>query len=336
MNLANVKDRSKGIGGSDVGALFGLSKWMPLPKLYLQKTGKLFAQNERENEPAEWGTDFEDIIARRFSKKTGRQIRRIGRTLTHPRYPFMVGNPDRFQWDRKRPHAKRRGVLEIKATMFANLKPWSMSGIPANYYLQLQHYLVLTGCTWGSFAVLFGGNKLVNFDVERDEQLIAVMIEREREFWELVQKQTPPPITLSAEWNKHLAAFFPESIKGVERVLDTPAAIGRARRYLTLCQQIERREAEIEEHEVFFKSELREAERLLVPGIARFSWSSFERKHADLDKLRTLYPAIAEEITTKQPQRRFSCKGLVDLVEADDEIEPAPVPMMGARRIELD
>jgi len=327
----NVKDRTRGLGGSDAGAIFGVNPHQSLPQLWLQKTGKLPPDTREATEPMEWGTDFEDTVAKRFAKKTKRLIRRVNRTIVHPTNDFMLANVDRLQWKRK-----TMGVLEIKCTLLGNLKAWSAGGIPARFYLQLQHYLAVTGCQWGSFAVLFGGNRLVEFDVPRDEQLITVMIERERQFWELVQKKKLPPIQLTKEWNAAIVNFFPTGSKTEERQLKTPQAIGKARRYLSLKAQIRKREDELEEHEVFFKSAIGEAYRLIVPGVARFTWSSFMRSHTDLQKLRAEHPEIVEEITSSVPSRRFSVTALEDVREEEDREEEQARPIFGARLIELD
>lgn len=335
----SVTDRSRGIGGSDVGSLFGLNKWMPLPKLWLQKVGRLPKQSSEDNEFQEWGRLLEAPIARRYAEKAGRRIQIVKETLVHPQYPWMIGNPDRLQWESQRPKKSRRGILEVKATMFGNMKSWQAGGVPATYYLQLQHYLCVAGCSWGSFAVLFGGNKLVQFDVQRDDALIAVMIEREREFWSLVQAKTPPGITLSAEWNKELAAFFPTAIKGKEQIIQTPEAIGHARRLFSLREQIKRREGELAEHEVWLKARIGEAqaERLLIPGVGRFTWSLGERRHINLEKLRELHPAIAKELTETAAQRKFSCSPLEQAeAEAEEESEPLEPALYGLRRIELE
>lgn len=334
----SVKNRSRGIGGSDVGSIFGLNKWMSLPRLWLQKLNRLPKQSGAENEMLEWGNLLEAPIASRYAKVSGRRIQLVNRTIVHPEYPWMLANPDRLQWDSGRPRAERRGILEIKATMFGNLRAWQSGGVPASYYLQLQHYLCVLGLSWGSFAVLFGGNRLVQFDVARDEALIKVMIEREREFWELVQSETPPSITLSKEWNEQLAAFFPTASKDKQVVLDTPEAVGHMRRLLSLNRQIKKRELEVAEHETWLKAQIGEAqaERLLVPKVGRASWSLGERRSIDLEKLRSQYPSIAVELTKVDPQRRFSMKSFEDIKEeTTDERESAPA-IFGARRIELD
>lgn len=334
----SVTDRTRGIGGSDVGSLFGLNKWMPLPRLWLQKVGRLPNQKNEENEFQEWGKLLEAPIARRYAEKAGRRIKVVKDTLVHPEFPWMIGNPDRLQWDTQRPKRQRRGVLEVKATMFGNMKSWQQGGVPATYYLQLQHYLCITGLSWGSFAVLFGGNKLVQFDVQRDEALIAVMIQREREFWELVLSRTPPRMTLSAEWNESLAAFFPTGEKAKEITLSTPEAIGHARRLFALAEQIKRRTAEMDQHEAWIKQQIGEAnaQRLLIPGVGRFNWTIGERRSINLDKLRANHAAIAEALTEVAPQRRLMSKALEQVSMEEEVEEPTEAAVYGLRRMELD
>lgn len=340
----SVTNRSRGIGGSDVGALFGLNKWLSLPRLWLQKCGRLPKQGAQSvNELMEWGSILEAPIARQYGEKSGRRLQAVNDTLVHSKFPWMIGNPDRLQWDSGRPRAERCGILEVKATMFGNLRLWQAGGVPSSYYLQLQHYLAITGLTWGSFAVLFGGNRLVQFDVARDEKLIEVLIAREREFWQLVTTETPPSMALSKEWNRELAAFFPEAVKGKTVVTSAPAAVGAARRLLALRRQIAKREAEAETLEAALKILIGEAggDTLVIPTVARATWSTGQRSHVDLDTLRAKYPEIAKALTSSTASRRFTLRDLREKPEADseeleDELTGEGAAMYGARMLELD
>ena len=313
-------DRTQGIGGADVGSLFGLNHWKSLPELWLEKTGRL-PPDYSDSLPKLLGRLFEEPVAKAFALQTGRRVQKTNRLLIHPRYRFMTGHPDRFQWDTSRSRRRAKGVLEIKTTHMRQWHEWSHGGIPAQYYLQLQHYLVLTGCQWGSFAVLFGGQKLVHFDLDRDEAVIAVMLEKEAAFWQLVETQQMPPIELSEEWNQVIAQFFPKPNKGEEKIVESPEAIGRAQRYLQLKDQITRRKEESIAHEVWFKSEIAHAESLLVPGIARFTWKASERKHVDLAALREEHLEWVEALTKTVPTRIFHAKALAEdpFEDSDDE-----------------
>lgn len=329
--------RKRGIGGTDVGAIFGLNKWMSLPRLWLLKTGRLFNQRSSENEFMEWGRYLEGPVARRYSEKTGRKIRHVRDADFRPRYPWVTGNPDRIQWDRTRPKSSRRGVLEVKTAMFGKLREWSKAGVPAQYYLQLQHYLELTGLDWGSFAVLFGGNKLVEFDVPRDEKLIDLINEKEREFWDYVERDQPPPMQLGAEWNAELVNYFPKPKQAELLRLDSLEAQGRALRLLRVKQQVAVREKEINEHEAWFKLQLADHATAQVRKLARIAWTPGEQRRVDLDWLRAQHPSIATAMTVLKPTRRFSIKALSELPEdAPEEEASESVLIVSARRIELD
>lgn len=67
--------------------------------------------------------------------------------------------------------------------------------IPDYYMTQVQHYLAVTGVKTADVAVLIGGNDFRIYTIEADEELQALLIERESEFWALVESRTPPDLT---------------------------------------------------------------------------------------------------------------------------------------------
>ena len=50
--------------------------------------------------------------------------------------------------------------------------------------MQIQHYMAVTGLKKTYIAALIGGNHFVYKTVERDDEMIADIIEMERRFWE--------------------------------------------------------------------------------------------------------------------------------------------------------
>lgn len=328
-------DRVLGIGGTDLAAIFGLSPWKSLPQLWLEKTRRLPEGETADSEMLEWGRYLEGPIARKYAERTGRELRGAG-SIRHPLYPHLLGNPDRFQRDRLRPKGEQRGILEIKTAMFGKLREWSRAGIPAQYYLQLQHYLAITGLSWGSFAILFGGNKLVYFDVPRDEKLIPLMIEKANAFWRYVVDKRFPPFELSAEWNSELAAFFPKPTQAGPLVLNTPEAIGKARLLLRLKEAEKTNTERINELEAWFKLQLADHARGLVPGLASIRWEPSIQRRVNLKRLRELDPVVALAHTDSVPTRRFYFKGF-DEAEGEEAPETAEAPLvMTARQIEID
>lgn len=66
--------RKQGIGGSDAGAICGLNSYRTAMQVYLDKTSE--EVEEIDNEAMLQGRDFEDYVARRFMKATGKKVRR--------------------------------------------------------------------------------------------------------------------------------------------------------------------------------------------------------------------------------------------------------------------
>lgn len=187
-------DRIKGIGGSEAAAVLGLSKWKTPYQVYLDKLG---LSGERESTPAmEWGSRLEPVIRQKYEDETGRIVRwPVGDEYGHAQsaeYPFMLATLDGITDD-------GRG-LEIKTARSA--AEWGDEGtdeIPQEYVLQCQHYMVVADLRVFDLAVLFAGNDFRIYEVPEDRELQEMMIEGERQFWELVQNQTPPPITTYAD-----------------------------------------------------------------------------------------------------------------------------------------
>jgi len=76
-------------------------------------------------------------------------------------------------------------VFEAKTASAYKSVEWD-GAIPDEYVLQIQHYLSVTGYKGAYIAVLIGGNSFRWKFVERDEELIAILIQLERDFWECV------------------------------------------------------------------------------------------------------------------------------------------------------
>ena len=61
------RERMKGIGGSDVAAVLGISRWKSALRVYLEKIDE--APEEEENEAMEIGRKIEDFIAGLFKER---------------------------------------------------------------------------------------------------------------------------------------------------------------------------------------------------------------------------------------------------------------------------
>ncbi|WP_404475730.1 YqaJ viral recombinase family protein [Staphylococcus pseudoxylosus] len=168
--------RKSGIGGSDVGSILGVNKWKSLIQLYFEKIGEV-KEPVLHNEYIYWGNVLEDIVAQEFSKRTGKKVRRVNKMFRHPKYDFMIANIDRSV-------VGEESLLECKTTSEFNKDKWEDDEIPSSYLAQVQHYLAVTGYKKAYIAVLIGGNRFIWKEIERDEELINLIIDKEKDFWE--------------------------------------------------------------------------------------------------------------------------------------------------------
>lgn len=181
-----LEARRSGIGGSDAAVILGFNKWKSPFQLYLDKTGGPL--EETDNEFIYWGNVLEDVVAKEFQARTGKRVRRMNKMLRHPEHDFMTANLDRVIVGEK-------AFLECKTTSAYKVGEWDGEDIPAAYLCQVQHYLAVTGFEKAYIAVLIGGNKYVWKEIKRDQELIDIMIDREKDFWENhVLAEIPPEI----------------------------------------------------------------------------------------------------------------------------------------------
>lgn len=184
--------RFNGLGGSDVAAAMGLSKWRTPTELYLEKVNKV--SDYEESQPAEWGKRLEDVVARAYAEKTGNRIRRRNAILTNPAYPWLFANVDRLII------GKKKG-LEVKTASTYVQRDWGDEGtdeVPDYYKTQAYVYMLVTGYRSWDFAVLMGGNDFRIYSVEFNERIGERVLAETRAFWydHVLAQLPPPPVNL--------------------------------------------------------------------------------------------------------------------------------------------
>lgn len=204
--------RKGGIGSSDAAAAVGLNPYKSQLELWLEKTGrdgslpKLDPHDEES--PAYWGNILEPIVATHYTKRSGNRVRRINAVLQHPdpAMPWMLANIDREVIG-----VADVQILECKTAGITGARLWK-EGVPEYVQLQVMHQLAVTGKQAADVAVLLGGQHLEIHRIERDERMIARLIELERTFWEYVVSDTPPPADGSDSADQALRCLYPEDV----------------------------------------------------------------------------------------------------------------------------
>lgn len=189
--------RRQGIGGSDVSAIVGLSKWSTPLSVWLDKSG-LYTPEDDPSEAMEWGSILEPVVADEFSRRSGIPTTPYRFLLAHPEHPWMLANVDRLITADPVVMVDEPGIYEGKTVNAFQRGEWGTDEdpkVPDHAALQAHHYLAVTGLPYAYVAVLIGGQRLVWRRIERDEDLISRLIDLEWEFWQRVEGGDPPAPT---------------------------------------------------------------------------------------------------------------------------------------------
>jgi putative phage-type endonuclease len=294
-----LHQRRSGIGGSDVAAILGLSRWKTPLGVYLEKRGELGEQPD--NDAMRWGRYLEPAVRQAYADQTGNEVRVPATMLRHPRHEFMVANLDGFIEDRT------GRVFEAKTARSAD--GWGEPGtdqIPQPYLLQVQHYMEVSALPVADVAVLISGSDFRIYTVEADRELAQMLIEAEHEFWQRVQRGEPPePVTAAdavQRWGRGSRSDAVMADEEAEKAIETMRHIKRMRDAL---------DADEERAKAIVLRTLGECDTLLSPsGKTLATWrASAPPQRFDAAAFKAAHPALAAEFTKAgEPSRRFLLK----------------------------
>lgn len=298
-----LEQRRSGIGGSDIGAIAGLSKWSSPIKVYMQKVDGLY-EDLSNNEAVYWGNALENLVAQEFSRRTGYKVRRRNAILQHSVCEWALANVDRLIMGNKE---RGPGVLEVKTANAFSAKEWENDEIPANYLVQLQWYLFVTGYKWGAFAALIGGQKFVMKEVERDDELIKQLVKIADDFWNNhVAPKIPPELDGSQASSDLLSALYPTSTPGTE--IELPSKSVELLNELDILKvQKNEIDEQINQRENQLKEMIGENEKA-ISGERIITWKTVSSNRIDSTKLKKEQPDIYKQYTKQSHSRRFQIK----------------------------
>lgn len=293
-----LQERQKGIGGSDVGAILGVNPYKTAFNIYREKTEPILEVNE-QSEAARQGTDLEDYVAMRFTEKSGKKVRRDNRHLIHKDYPFMVANIDRRI-------VGENAILECKTVTPYNSKEWEGEEVPASYMLQCQHYMAVTGADKVYLAYLIFSTKFGYREIKRDEELINIIIEEEKNFWKLVENRTPPALDGSSAAEKWVNERYKKVNEGEVINLNSSWKEMLDRRK-ELKKYKDETDKEIKEIDNQLKNTLGNAEFGVAPGYS-VEWKEIKSKRPNTEKLKKEFRDVYNECLKEIKSRRLTIK----------------------------
>lgn len=231
-------------------------------------------------------------------------MRRLG-TLRSREYPFMLANVDRTV-------IGESAGLEIKTAGVSQYRKWKDDEIPDAYYCQCLHYMAVTGADYWYIAVLLGGNEAKWKRIERNEEDIKTLIAAEKEFWNLVQTKTAPPVDGSLSCSQALASRYAASRD--EEIMLPEEADTLIARINGDTEIMDKLKEQISLNQNRLKEMLGDAEAGRV-GSFKVTWKSTNgRETCPLSKLKKaapdMYQALKDKgfISTGKASRRFSIK----------------------------
>lgn len=291
--------RKKGIGGSDASVVCGINRYKSPVELWMEKTDQL--QPQEAGESAYWGTILEAVVREEFTKRTGLEVCLVKQLLQSEEHPFMLANLDGIC---NHPDYGTC-IFEAKTATAYKAGEWEDS-IPDEYYLQIQHYMAVTGYRGAYIAVLVGGNTFKWRFVERDEELIATLIRLEADFWHHVEDLTPPPLDGSDASAKFLSEQFPNSVP--QSHIDLPDnAADLFRQYDAACEQLETATEQKQQAENLLKQMMGDNE-VGIAGERIITWKTVTQERLDTTTLKSEHPTLYQKYANKISYRRFSIK----------------------------
>lgn len=221
--------REKGIGGSEIAAVMGLSPWESRFSMWHRKArpGTGFGQVE-QSEAMYWGTVDEPNIARRFAELHPEYAVIEAPLYTARERPWQIASPDRILVDVE---TGARSVLEIKTSRYDDA--WR-EGVPIQYRCQVLWYLDVLELDRAIIACRFGGAELREYEIERDEADMIAMREGGAEFMRTLAAGEMPDL------DGHTATYqtVKKIVEGVEDV-DVEVSLEDATAYAAAIAQAE-------------------------------------------------------------------------------------------------
>lgn len=192
--------RANGLGGSEIAAVLGLSKWESPLSLWLRKAQQIPLDDEDKSE-MEAGRRLEPVICEKFADAHDLGgLLQPAATYRHADRPWQIANPDRFVYDLD---GNVVAILEAKFAIYD--EEWGEQGtdqIPPYYLAQTRWYLDVFGL---------------------DTCYVEVFIGSQGEFREYVVKADP----MDQEFLRDAGGAFVQSIAAGER----PAVDGHDETY---------------------------------------------------------------------------------------------------------
>jgi putative phage-type endonuclease len=178
-----IKERKRYIGGSDIGAIMGVSQYKTAKQLWLEKTGQVEPEDISHLPHVMTGNNLEPIIREWAEEKYGTKFPPC--FVKSNKYDFMAANLDGL--------SELGCVLEIKTVGKDKNIMASLMEIPESYEMQLRWNMMCANVQHGLYVSYWPeGDETHYIEIERDLDIENQMIAAAIKFWGHVESMTEP------------------------------------------------------------------------------------------------------------------------------------------------
>jgi putative phage-type endonuclease len=188
-----LQERQKGIGGSDIAAILGKSRFKTKLEVYYEKIIPI-TQIPEPIPALLKGMEAEPYILNEYEKLKAVVLKRNLSTFRHRTNPLLYANLDALA-----EFGEKKVIVDAKLSTIWGHNPedWEYNNMPIDYLLQLAHYCNVLDEEQADLIVRFEHNwKYKIYTYHRDRELEKTIEDAATTFWKkYVEQRKEPEIT---------------------------------------------------------------------------------------------------------------------------------------------
>ena len=311
---SNSRTRPIGIGGTDIGAILGLSPYKTPLELWSELASG-DSPAHRDLLHLRYGQHAESFVATEYERVSQMFTVKHEPTLFHKTHGYMFGHVDRFVLGMPDTPAVVDGVvtaqslLECKTSSAFSKNDWGEPGtdqVPPLYLVQCAWYLAITECERADLAVLIGNSDFRVYTIMRDLELEGLIISHAQHFWDehVIGKKPPEPIN-----TQDAAILFPKEVQDLS-IQASDVILKSVQDYKQVSAKSQALSDECERLKLEILNFMGHAERLTHGSKTLATWKCAKSsQRIDTKALALAHPDIASaHTTTVLGSRRFLLK----------------------------
>lgn len=288
-----LKERRKGIGGSDAATIVGLNPYGSLYEIWADKQG--FLPPKEDTEQMRVGRDLEQYVAQRFCEATGKKVQRLPYMYCHDKYPFITANIDRKI-------VGENAALECKTTSLFNKSDFEDGEVQPSYLCQCYHYMNVMGYDKMYLAVLILSKGFFWYEIDKNEEQQAALLKAEVDFWnEYILGDSVPAPDGSESVNRALQEVFGEEKEETVALMHADRFFEELARIKDSIVALEKNKTECEQKIKMCLGEASEG----IGTDYKCSWKTQSRESLDSQAIKSEYPEIYDKFKKVTKFRAF-------------------------------